>query len=227
MTTINERLHRINAQIRTVATEAGRDPEAVRLVAVGKRHPAGAIRAAAEAGQRDFGENYVREGLDKMRELADLDLCWHYIGPLQSNKTRDVAGHFAWMHTIDRYKIARRLSEQRPDDMPALQVCIQVNISGEPQKAGITPERLEDLAGRVAELPGLTLRGLMCLPAPAESQAAQREPFRRMRELFDGLNARGHRLDTLSMGMTADLAAAINEGSTMVRIGTAIFGPRG
>lgn len=227
MTPISERLHQINALIRTTAEDVGRDPEGIRLVAVGKRHPAAAIRAAAEAGQRDFGENYVREGLDKMRELADLDLCWHYIGPLQSNKTRDVAEHYDWMHTIDRFKIARRLSEQRPEALPPLQACIQVNISREPQKAGVAPERVDALAERVAQLPGLRLRGLMCLPAPAGDEAARREPFRRMRELLEHLNRQGHELDTLSMGMTADLAEAVAEGSTIVRVGTAIFGPRG
>ena len=183
---------------------------------------------AHAAGQRAFGENYLQEALDKMAALKDRapDIEWHFIGPIQSNKTRPIAEHFSWVHSVDRLKIAQRLSEQRPAALPPLDICIQVNVSGEASKSGCTPQELPALAQAVAGLPGLRLRGLMTIPEPAATEAGQRRPLRALRELADQLRAQGIALDTLSMGMSADLAAAIAEGATMVRIGTAIFGER-
>lgn len=205
---------------------AGRPEGSVRLLAVSKTFPAAAVRDAVAAGQTAFGENYVQEGLDKIQALADLALEWHYIGPLQSNKTRAVAEHYAWVHAVDRLKIAERLSTQRPEALPPLNVCIQVNISGEASKAGVAPEETLELARAVGALPRLRLRGLMAIPGPADDFEAQRAPFRRLRALFDALNAAGLACDTLSTGMSADLEAAIAEGATIVRVGTAIFGQR-
>jgi len=195
---------------------------------VSKTFPADAVREAHAAGQCAFGENYVQEALAKIEALADLrpQLEWHLIGPLQSNKTRVVAEAFDWVHSIDRLKIAQRLSEQRPPGMPPLQVCLQVNVSGEASKSGVAPDELPALAQAVAALPRLRLRGLMSIPEPAEGEAAQRAPHRVLRGLFERLQAQGLALDTLSMGMSADLEAAIAEGSTLVRVGTAIFGGR-
>jgi len=184
------------------------------------------ILEAAEAGQRDFGENFVQEGVAKIIEAGRDDLVWHFIGHLQSNKTRDVALHFQWVHTLDRAKIARRLSAQRPDELPALNVCIEVNIDDESNKSGVSPADVPALAREIAGLPRLRLRGLMCLPAIREDYEEQRKPFRRLRELLEGLQADGFTVDTLSMGMSADYAAAIREGATIVRIGTALFGTR-
>ena len=181
---------------------------------------------AAAAGQRDFGENFVREGIDKMEEVGRDDLTWHFIGHLQSNKTRAVAEHFDWVHTIDRARTARRLSTQRPADAAPLNICIQVNVDREDGKSGVMLEDVAALADAVAELPGIRLRGLMCLPAVRSSFDAQRRPFALLREALEALNAAGHRLDTLSMGMSGDFAAAIHEGATIVRIGTALFGAR-
>ncbi|GAB2790181.1 YggS family pyridoxal phosphate-dependent enzyme [Halomonas shantousis] len=209
--------------------EAGRSPDAARLLAVSKTKPASAIRAAYAADQRDFGENYLQEALDKQAELGDLDdIVWHFIGPLQSNKTRAVAEHFQWVHSIDRAKVARRLSEQRPAALGPLDVCLQVNVSGETSKSGIAPEQLPALAEEVAQLPSLRLRGLMTIPAPADTLAAQRRPLARLRELFEALQQRHPELalDTLSMGMSDDLEAAVQEGATLVRLGSAIFGAR-
>lgn len=216
----------VTARTAEAARRYGRDPASVRLLAVSKTFPAEAVRALAGLGQRDFGENYLQEALDKMRALADLDLCWHFIGPIQSNKTHEIAENFTWVHSIDRIKVARRLSEQRPAALPPLQVCIQVNISGEASKSGVTPGGLVDLAAEVAALPRLTLRGLMSIPAPETGFEAQREVFRRLRLALEDLRARGLALDTLSMGMSDDLEAAIAEGSTLVRVGSAIFGAR-
>jgi pyridoxal phosphate enzyme (YggS family) len=200
----------------------------VTLVAVSKTCPADAVREAVAAGQRDFGENYVQEAIAKIAALDDLraGIAWHLIGPLQSNKTRDVAAHFDWVHSIDRLKLAQRLSEQRPAQLPPLQVCLQVNISGEPSKSGVAPGEALALAHAVAALPRLRLRGLMSIPEPAPDFASQRAPHRALRELMATLVADGLALDTLSMGMSADLEAAIAEGATQVRIGTAIFGAR-
>jgi len=218
---------RVAARIRAAETRFGREPGSVRLLAVSKTKPAEMARAAYAAGQRAFGENYLRDAVEKIEALGALDgLEWHFIGPLQSNKTRPVAEHFHWLHTVDRLKIAQRLSAQRPAGAPALNLCIQVNVSGEASKSGCSLDELPELARAIAGLPHLRLRGLMCIPAPHDDFAAQRAPFRTLREAFERLNAEGVELDTLSMGMSNDLEAAIAEGSTMVRIGTAVFGAR-
>lgn len=227
---VTENLRKINESIASIARSAGRDPAAVTLVAVSKRQPLERVREAVAAGHRHFGENTLQGALAHMDALVDAPgdagLTWHFIGPVQSNKTRPIAERFDWVHTIEREKIARRLSEQRPPDAPPLDVCIQVNVDDEASKSGCAPEEAGPLADLVAGLPRLRLRGLMCIPAPAEGLAAQRRPFARLRGLFEELNARGHRLDTLSMGMSADLEAAILEGATLVRVGTDVFGPR-
>ena len=223
---VTENLGLIRDLLAEAAVDAGRDPSAVNLLAVSKTKPVDMVLEAAGAGQRDFGENFVQEGVDKIAATAGRDLVWHFIGHLQSNKTRMVAEHFDWVHTIDRLKIARRLSAQRPGARADLNVCIQVNIDDEPGKSGVGEAELPGLARSVAALPRLRLRGLMCLPAMREGFEAQREPFARMRRLADDLTASGIPLDTLSMGMSDDFRAAIFEGSTIVRIGTAIFGAR-
>lgn len=218
----------MHARIERAASAAQRPTDAIRLLAVSKTFPADDIRAAFAAGQRAFGENYVQEAVSKIEALADLrtEIEWHFIGPLQSNKTRPVAEHFDWVHSIDRLKIAQRLSEQRPDTLPPLNVCLQVNVSGEASKSGVAPEDAPAVAREIASLPKLRLRGLMSIPEPAADLAAQREPHRILRELYETLRAQGVALDTLSMGMSGDLEAAVLEGATMVRIGTAIFGKR-
>jgi len=200
----------------------------VNLLAVTKTCPGVSVREAVAAGQRDFGENYVQEAVGKIAELADLraQIRWHLIGPLQSNKAREVATHFDWVHAVDRMKLAQRLSDLRPPELPPLQVCLQVNISGEESKSGIAPEAALALAREVATLPRLKLRGLMAIPEPEGDLAAQRAPHRALRKLFEAMNAEGLGLDTLSIGMSADLEAAIAEGATWVRVGTAIFGSR-
>lgn len=213
-------------RIADAAIAAGRDPAMLRLLAVSKTWPADSVREAAAAGQRAFGENYVQEGAAKVDELAGLGLEWHFIGPLQSNKTRLVANRFSWVHSIDRLKIAERLSEQRDVHLPPLEVCIQVNVSGEASKSGVAPPDLPELARAVAALPRLRLRGLMAIPEPTPDVALQRARFASLRAMRDELNAAGLALDTLSMGMSDDLEAAIAEGSTLVRVGTAIFGSR-
>jgi pyridoxal phosphate enzyme (YggS family) len=221
-------LDAVRQRIALAAQVAGRDPRSVALLAVSKTFPAEDVRAAHAAGQRAFGENYVQEALTKLDALADLreSIEWHFIGPLQSNKTRPVAERFDWVHSIDRLKIAQRLAEQRPDGMPPLNVCVQVNVSGEASKSGVPPEEAADVAHAIAALPKLRLRGLMAIPEPAGSIEQQRVPHRALRELSDRLRAAGLELDTLSMGMSDDLEAAVLEGATMVRIGTAIFGAR-
>ncbi len=221
-----ERLQQLHERIRRAALAAGRDPATIGLVAVSKTHPPAALAALAAAGQRRFGENYLQEALEKIEALADSALEWHFIGPVQSNKTRAIAGRFHWLHSLDRLRIARRLSEQRPAWLPPLQVCLQVNISGEATKSGVPPEALPELARQVASLPRLRLRGLMALPAPESDPQRQRAPFARLRGALESLNRQGFDLDTLSMGTSADLEAAIAEGATLVRIGTALFGPR-
>jgi len=226
VTNIADNLEAVRRRILAAEQKYGRPAGSVCLLAVSKTHPAELIRQAVAAGQREFAENYVREAVDKITELADQGLDWHFIGPIQSNKTRLIAAHFNWVHSIDRIKIARRLSEARLPDMPPLNVCIQVNVSGEESKAGVAPSAVASLAGEVACLPRLSLRGLMVIPAPETDLENQRRPFRATRMLLEELNAGGMALDTLSMGMSNDLEAAITEGATMVRIGTAIFGPR-
>lgn len=226
MTTIASNLQAVRAAMAAAAIAANRDPHGIGLLAVSKTFTAEAVRAAYHAGQTRFAESYVQEALNKIEALRDLPIEWHYIGPLQSNKTRPVVEHFAWVHSVDRLKIAERLSVQRPARLPPLQVCLQVNISGEDSKSGASADETGALAEAVAELPNLRLRGLMAIPAPSEEIAVQRAAFARVRELFDQLNRQGLGLDTLSMGMSHDFAAAIAEGATIVRIGTAIFGTR-
>lgn len=227
MDSIAQALARVRAEIASYARRYGRDPAEIRLLAVSKTKPAAALREAAAAGQTRFGENYVQEALQKIEALADLNLEWHFIGPLQSNKTRPVAEHFAWLHSLDQLKHARRLSAQRPSHLLPLKVCIQVDISREVQKAGIDLAELPAFATAISELPGLELRGLMALPAWSEDLESRRRPFRALREAYLDLQNRGFALDTLSMGMSGDLEAAIAEGTTIVRVGTAIFGARG
>jgi PLP dependent protein len=228
MQTIAERLQLVKQRLLQASAGIGRPSNAVELLAVSKFQPAQAVREAFVAGQVAFGENYVQEGLEKMEALADLRerLQWHLIGPLQSNKTKPVAEAFDWVHSVDRLKIAQRLSEQRPAHLPPLQVCLQINVSGEGSKSGVLPEGLPSLAMAVAALPRLRLRGLMSIPEPLQGFEAQRVPHRQLRGLLDDLRARGLPLDTLSMGMSADLEAAVAEQATIVRVGTAIFGDR-
>ena len=226
MTQIAARLANVRDRIRAAETRFGRPADSVGLVAVSKTKPATLIREALDAGQTDFGENYLQEAADKQAAFALNEVCWHFIGPLQSNKTKSVATHFDWVHSVERTKIARRLSEQRPDELSPLNVCLQVNVSDEASKSGLTPEAVAETAAAVAALPRLRLRGLMCIPAPAADLDSQRVPFRRLRELLEGLQAQGLSVDTLSMGMSGDLEAAIAEGSTLVRVGSDIFGAR-
>ena len=226
MTTIASNMQAVKAAMGRATLAAGRRAEDVELLAVSKTFPHEAVREACEAGQRRFAESYVQESLYKMEALRDLPIEWHYIGPIQSNKTRPIAEHYAWVHSLDRLKIAERLSAQRPAGLPPLQVCIEVNISGEASKSGVSPDDIEALALAVAALPNLKLRGLMAIPAPTEDEAEQRAAFARLRGIFERLNERGLQLDTLSMGMSHDYPAAIAEGATIVRVGTAIFGAR-
>jgi pyridoxal phosphate enzyme (YggS family) len=220
-------LESVRVRIARAAALAGRDPASIRLLAVSKQQPATMVRAAALAGQREFGENYAQEGADKVDALADVpDLVWHFIGQVQGNKTREIAGRFAWVHTVDRERVAARLSAQRPPGAPPLQVLLQVRLADEAGKGGVIPAETPALAAAVAALPGLQLRGLMCIPPPAADLEAQRMPFRQLRQLLESLNSAGYRLDTLSMGMSDDLEAAVLEGATIVRVGTAIFGRR-
>jgi pyridoxal phosphate enzyme (YggS family) len=226
MTTIAQRMQAILCSIRDATRNAGRDPESVMLLAVSKAHPASALRAAFDAGQRAFGESYLQEALDKMAELGGLPIDWHFIGPIQSNKTRSIAESFSWVHGVDRLKIAQRLADARPDNVPPLNVCLQVNVSGEASKSGCAPQELPALAHAVAALPRLRLRGLMAIPEPTPDVALQRRQFRMLFELHEALKREGLALDTLSMGMSDDYPAAIAEGATIVRVGTAIFGAR-
>jgi pyridoxal phosphate enzyme (YggS family) len=225
-----ESLASARERLRRALEDAGRSPTSATLLAVSKTKPAEMLREAWQHGQREFGENYLQEALDKQAALEDLDgIVWHFIGPLQSNKTPAVAEQFAWVHSVDRLKIAKRLSEQRPAALPPLNVCLQVNISREATKSGVLPEGTLALAQEIAALPGLALRGLMAIPAPAETLEAQRQPLAALRQLLEELQAALPEapLDTLSMGMSDDLEAAVLEGATLVRLGTAIFGARG
>ncbi|MRX09789.1 YggS family pyridoxal phosphate-dependent enzyme [Pseudoduganella sp. FT25W] len=229
MSPIRQNLQAITTTIVAAAQESGRQPASVQLLAVSKTFGPEAVLEAVAAGQRAFGENYLQEGLDKIRAVQEAGapaLEWHFIGPIQSNKTRPIAEHFAWVHTVEREKIAQRLSEQRPAGMAPLQICLQVNISGEASKSGVAPNELAALAHKVAALPNLTLRGLMAIPEPADDFDQQRAAFAQLRTLYEQLRADGLALDTLSMGMSADMRAAIVEGATIVRVGSAIFGAR-
>jgi hypothetical protein len=226
MTAIVSNMQAVHTAIAQAALVAGRNAAEISLLAVSKTMPASLIREAYNAGQTAFGENYLQEALDKMQELSDLPLEWHFIGPIQSNKTRLIAENFSWVHSVDRLKIAERLSEQRPANLPPLNVCLQINVSGEASKGGIHPDEAVAMASAIAHLPQLKLRGLMAIPAPAEGLDAQREPFTKIHNVLIILNNYGLNLNTLSMGMTHDLTAAIMEGATIVRIGTAIFGSR-
>ena len=225
---ISDNAQQLATRIGAACAAAGRPVQSVTLLAVSKTVGPAAVREAFVCGQRRFGENYVQEGVDKIAALADLrsQLEWHLIGPLQSNKTRVVAEQFDWVHSVDRLKLAQRLSEQRPAGLPPLQLCLQVNISGEASKSGVAPAEVAALAHAVAALPRLRLRGLMAIPEPAADLASQRMPHRALHALLDVLRAGGLALDTLSMGMSADLEAAIAEGATIVRVGTALFGAR-
>ena len=226
MTAILSNLQATRLAIAEAAKTAQRDAAAVHLLAVSKTFPAAAVREAYQAGQTAFGENYLQEALDKIAALRDLPLEWHFIGPVQSNKTRAIAENFSWVHSVDRLKIAERLSVQRPPTLPPLNVCLQVNVSGEETKSGVAPAEVVQLAREIALLPHLKLRGLMTIPSPAVGESAQRAPFTQMKKLLEHLNSLGMTLDTLSMGMSHDYPAAIREGATLVRIGRAIFGNR-
>jgi pyridoxal phosphate enzyme (YggS family) len=223
MSTIAENIAKVGVRIDAAAQAANREKSAVGLLAVSKTKPAEAIREAFSAGLRDFGENYLQEALEKQQQLNDLPLVWHFIGPIQSNKTRPIAEHFDWVHSVDRLKIAERLSAQRPAGLPALNICLQVNVSAEDSKSGCSPDEIYTLAHAVTQLPNLRLRGLMAIPEPTDDPVLQREAFAKLRRLQETLNLP---LDTLSMGMSHDLEAAIAEGATWVRIGTALFGAR-
>ena len=227
MNSIVERLKEVRQQIESACDQHNRRPESVQLLAVSKTKPASAIRELYEAGQRHFGENYLQEALEKQQQLTDLDaVVWHFIGPIQSNKTRDIAAHFAWVQSVDRSKIIRRLNEQRPAELPPLQVLIQVNIDDEQSKSGVAPDEVAALAAEIAAADRLTLRGLMTIPAAHASEAQQQQSFNAMQRLFSALSSQYESVDTLSMGMSQDITAAIGAGSTMVRVGTALFGAR-
>lgn len=221
-----DNIAKLRHRVRLSAEKTARSDRNILILAVSKTRPAEDIRLAHDCGLREFGESYLQEALQKIEQLEDLDLVWHFIGPIQSNKTRQIASHFDWVHSVDRVKIARRLSEQRPDDLPPLQVCLQVNTSGEASKSGVAPGELADLARQVHALPRLRLRGLMSIPAATQDEQLQRQAFARLRTELEGLRALAPGLDTLSMGMSNDLEAAVAEGATIVRVGTGLFGPR-
>lgn len=226
MQNIENNLAHIHHQIETAATVYNRKANSISLLAVSKKKPSSDLRSAYASGQRDFGENFLQEAQSKMRELADLNIVWHFIGPVQSNKTRALAESFDWVHCVDRRKVAERLSNQRPESMPPLNICIQVNIDHESSKSGIDPDNLIDFAEAIRDLPQIRLRGLMAIPAQRSNFELQREPFAKLKQSLHDLQQRGLECDTLSMGMSHDMLAAIAEGSTLVRIGTAIFGER-
>lgn len=227
MPCIIDKLNSVQQQIDAAAAAAGRPASEITLLAVSKTRPANELRDAYAAGQRHFGENYLQESLEKIEALSELnDITWHFIGPIQSNKTRPIAEHFHWVHSVDRIKIARRLSEQRPDNLAPLNICLQINIDGEESKAGCLPDDAQALADEIATLPNITLRGLMAIPQATSDPEQQANAFRRMQQLLTDLQPSHPDLDTLSMGMSGDMEAAIAQGATIVRIGTAIFGPR-
>jgi pyridoxal phosphate enzyme (YggS family) len=224
--TVTSRLQAVRTRIARVAQSVDRQPDEITLLVASKTHPAERVREAWNAGQTIFGENYLQEALAKRPALSDLPIEWHFIGPMQSNKTKRIAENFVWVHSVDRVKIADRLAKDRPESLPPLQICLQVNVSGEASKSGVAPEELVNLAAHVVRLPRLKLRGLMAVPELTTATALQRSQFHMLRELFDRLTRDGYELDTLSMGMSEDMDIAIAEGATMVRVGTAIFGPR-
>jgi len=226
MSSLAERLSQLRRQISSTASSCDRDPSDITLLAVSKTRPVEDILAAVAAGQRAFGENYLQDALPKIAALKDRNLEWHFIGRIQSNKTRDIAGHFSWVHALEKLKHARRLDSQRPPGLPPLNACIQLNLTGEASKGGISAEELPDLLENTEGLPHLKVRGLMTMPPASADEELQRQVFGKLRELLEEMNRQGHGLDTLSMGMSGDMRAAICEGATMVRIGTAIFGPR-
>jgi len=226
MISIAQSLEKIRNRVTVLERRYGRPPGDVRVLAVSKTKPPEAVLAAAQAGQRDFGENHLQDALTKLDALAHLDLIWHFIGPIQSNKTRAVASRFHWVHSVDRQKTAQRLNDQRPEELPPLNVCVQVNMSGEGSKSGVDPDGVAPLVEAVSKLPRLKLRGLMAIPRACDDIEEQRRPFAALRGILEAQNADGRNLDTLSMGMTNDMEAAIAEGATIIRIGTAIFGPR-
>ena len=226
MNTIATRLANIHQRIQDAAIKYGRSSNAIQLLAVSKTRPTEDVQSALDAGQYYFGESYLQEAIEKIQQIADPHAQWHFIGRIQSNKTKIIAEHFNWVHGLCSFKHAQRLNDQRSISMPPLNVCLQINLSNEKSKAGITPEEAFDMAHMIHELPRLHLQGLMTLPAPAETLEQQREPFRALRELRDSIKTKEYPLETLSMGMSGDLEAAIAEGATIVRIGTAIFGPR-
>ncbi len=221
-----DNIAKVSSRVRLAAQKSQRKECDIRVLAVSKTRPAEAIRVAAQAGLNEFGENYLQEALDKMADLKDLNLVWHFIGPIQSNKTRAIAEHFQWVHSVDRLKIARRLSEQRPDNLDPLNICLQINLSSEASKSGVAPQQAAELLRGAAELQRIRVRGLMAIPAPTDDEAQQRRNFARLRELLETLKQQMPALDTLSMGMSADLESAIAEGATIVRIGTDLFGAR-
>lgn len=223
---LTDNIAKVRLRVRESAEKCQRLENEILLLAVSKTRPAATLRMAAECGLTDFGENYLQEALEKVGELDDLALTWHFIGPIQSNKTRAIAEHFQWVHSVDREKIARRLSEQRPPQLPPLNICLQVNISGEQSKSGVSEAQLSDLAAAVSGLPGIRLRGLMAIPEATADPVQQRANFSKLRQLLAALQAQLPDLDTLSMGMSADLESAIAEGATIVRVGTDIFGAR-
>jgi len=229
MANIENNTTSVQRRLQQAACDAGRNPEDILLLAVSKTRTSAQVKLALDSGLSSFGENYLQEALEKIEQLHGLGISWHFIGPLQSNKTRQVAEHFAWVHTVDRFKIAKRLSDQRPSDMPPLNICLQVNIDNEPSKSGFTPEQVIEATDGIASLPNLNLRGLMAIPKPSNVPAEQRQPFAKLRVLLEQINERldnSQKLDTLSMGMSGDLEPAIHEGATIVRVGTDIFGPR-
>ena len=229
MANIENNTTSVQRRLQQAARDAGRNPEDILLLAVSKTRTSAQVRTAMESGLSSFGENYLQEAIEKIAQLSNSAISWHFIGPLQSNKSRQVAEHFDWVHTVDRLKIAKRLSDQRAPDMPALNVCLQINIDNESSKSGLSPEQAIEVANSVALLPNLRLRGLMAIPKPSTEPAEQRQPFARLRALLEEINTRldnSQKLDTLSMGMSGDLEPAIYEGATIVRVGTDIFGPR-
>lgn len=226
MNTFNKAWSHVQQRINNACIAANRDASSVRLLAVGKQHPASSLATVSQLGQKEFGENRVDEAIGKQQELAHLDLSWHFIGPIQSRKTRDIARHFDWVQSVDRAKVLQRLNDQRPDDLPELQLCLQVNIDREPQKSGVFPDQVEPMAALACTLPRLRFRGLMCIPRAGVAAGQTRDSFREMHQIYQRLIDAGYDLDTLSMGMSGDLEIAIAEGSTMIRVGTDLFGPR-